>query len=274
MIYPRSIGVLGVGALAESMVKGLRRGGFQGAIHLSKRGQSRSSRLARTLDCRVHQLNQSVVDRSDLVVISVRPEALDELFSEVTIPENKTVLSLVAGVDIAALARFGPNVPIHRAMFTYAAELGQSTVSLYPGGLQVDALLSMLGPLMVLESEAQLDVAVSGTCMNGWLYFFFSELIDWFTAQGLTEEQAERMVLGNVQDVLSRAVSRRGEDLRAMGLKIATPGTRTLLGLQLLEEAQFVRPWITALSRTVGREKDSGDGVVEHQGEDEQTHPE
>jgi pyrroline-5-carboxylate reductase len=128
-----NIGVLGVGALTEKVVIGIRQSGFTGKILLSPRNQERAQRLARLWLCEVMAENQSVVDGCALLLLGVRPDAVEQLANEVRLRPEQTLVSLVAGMSLGSLAHHFPTARHVRAMLSYAAQINQSTVVVTPG---------------------------------------------------------------------------------------------------------------------------------------------
>lgn len=76
-----NIGILGVGALTEKIVVGLHQTAGHGNIILSPRNCLLSRELHVRFGCAVAEDNQAVVDQSDVILIGVRPENLDDLTS-------------------------------------------------------------------------------------------------------------------------------------------------------------------------------------------------
>ncbi|WP_437880627.1 NAD(P)-binding domain-containing protein [Pseudomonas sp. LRF_L74] len=237
------LGILGVGELTEKVVIGLRRGGFEGAIHLSPRNPERARRLASECGCRIARSNQAVVEQADWLLLGVRPDAVATLAGEVTLRPGQHLVSLAAGVSLESLAQRFPQARCTRAMLSYAAQINQSTVVVCPAQADTEHLLATLGNLVVLEQEAHFELATVGACMNGWFYFFLHDLQQWLADKGLPAEQARALVLGNLQDCLASARSQPDQSLKRLGLSIATPGTFTADGLDMLNHHQASAAW-------------------------------
>nr|WP_314567343.1 NAD(P)-binding domain-containing protein [uncultured Pseudomonas sp.] len=247
------IGILGVGELTEKVVIGLRRGGFTGRVLLSARNHERAQQLSRQCACEVMAANQQVVDEADLLFLGVRPEVVEQLSNEIQLKPRQTLVSLVAGLKHSELQRcFPPARPV-RAMLSYAAQINQSTVVITPGGEPHEALLGTLGSLIVLDDEAAFELATVAACMNGWFYFFLSDLQQWFTDKGLSKEQAAQLVMGNMQDCLASARHQPQASLQSLGSAIATPGTFTAAGLEVLRSNGATPAWREAFEEVLNR---------------------
>lgn len=247
----QNIGVLGVGALTEKVVRGLRRSGYNGAIRLSPRNQRRAQALSDESGCQVMPDNQSVIDHSDILILGVRPDVVATLAEEVTLASGKTLISLVAGMKLAELAQHFPGAQVVRVMLSYAAEINSTTVVIYPHNDLVQQCMAPLGTSILMDDEGAFELATVAACMNGWFYFWLEDLQQWFVDQGMSETQAKQLVLSNMQDCLASAKHQPDAGLAAMGRAIASPGTFTDRGVELLRKHEVSRPWSTACDATL-----------------------
>ncbi|BBH45562.1 NAD(P)-binding domain-containing protein [Pseudomonas sp. KU43P] len=231
-----SLGILGVGELTEKVVIGLRRSGHAGPILLSPRNAERAQTLADEQRCLVLPSNQALVERADVLILGVRPEALAQVAAEVRLRPGQHLVSLAAGVSLAQLAGAFPGARCVRVMLSYAAQSNQTTVVVCPHDPLIEQCLGPLGQRVVLEDEAAFELATVAACMNGWFYFLLHDLQQWLAGKGLPDAQARELVLGNLQDCLSSARAQPGYSLKALGEAIATPGTFTAQGLAVLQQ--------------------------------------
>ncbi|WP_182084384.1 NAD(P)-binding domain-containing protein [Aureimonas sp. ME7] len=95
------LGFIGTGTIAAAMVDGLRGGD----ILVSPRGTAVPAELsARHEGVRVADGNQSVVDGSDTVVLSVRPQVAEEIVRDLRFRRDQRVVSLIAATGSTACA--------------------------------------------------------------------------------------------------------------------------------------------------------------------------
>jgi len=238
-----SLGILGVGELTEKVVIGLRRSGFDGPILLSPRNAQRATLLVREHACEVLASNQAVVDQAELLILGVRPHSLGELAGEVRLRPGQRLVSLAAGVSLGQLASAFPGGLCVRAMLSYAAQYNQSTVVVCPPDALTTQYLGPLGKLVVLRGEPEFELATVAACMNGWFYFLLHDLQQWLMDKGLPAAEARALVLGNLQDCVASAGQQPGYTLKALGQAIATPGTFTADGLEVLMHQPVSATW-------------------------------
>ncbi|BAP41618.1 pyrroline-5-carboxylate reductase [Pseudomonas sp. StFLB209] len=255
-----SIGILGVGELTEKLVRGLRNGGFDGPILLSPRNRERAAALLADYGCSTLQSNAAVAEQAQLLVVGVRPADLVSLAAEVQVRPGQWLVSVVAGESLSRLAELFPGARCVRVMLSYAAEFGQSTVALTPPTPELEPLLGLLGRLVVLADDTQFELGTVAACMNGWFYFLLHDLQEWLADKGLPQQQARQLVLSSLKDCLACSEEQQHESLKALGERIATPGTYTADGLALLNHSQAGAQWKAAcevvldalLSRSAG----------------------
>lgn len=239
----QSLGILGVGELTEKVVRGLRRSGYAGQIHLSPRNAEQARTLAAECDCQVMESNQAVIDQAQWVFLGVRPESVDQVAREVCFKPGQRLMSLVAGISLERLQQAFPGARCLRVMLSYAVQYNRSTVVLCPRDTASEDVLASLGNLVVLEDESAFELATVAACMNGWFYFLLHDLQQWLVDKGLPVPQARALVLGNLMDCITSAQQQPEYSLKALGQAIATPGTFTADGLAVLNHQPVSATW-------------------------------
>ncbi|MCY1355166.1 Pyrroline-5-carboxylate reductase [compost metagenome] len=242
----KTVGVLGVGDLTEKVVRGLRRGGYSAPIYLSPRNLEKAEKLARDFDCKVLADNQAVVDAAQILFLGVRPDSLESLAHSVDIGPQHQLVSFIAGASHRELMQvFGTDKTV-RSMLSYAAETNNTTVVLNPPSADVEILFSSLGTLVPVEREDQFELATVAACVNGWFYFLLHDLHRWITDKGIDPEQSRKLVLGSLSDCIAYAKLHENRSFAELGNSIATPGTYTALGLEMLGLHQANAAWSAA----------------------------
>ena len=145
-----SLGFIGTGHLASYTIAGLRQAGDQRQIILSPRNAEMATQLAATYQCQVALSNQDLVDATDIVILAVRPAAV------VTCAELRATLD-------------GHN-PIFRTSLISGAAYNTGSIPLYPVSTELAKLLSLLGEVVICDSEQEFDLALAPMCANGWIY--------------------------------------------------------------------------------------------------------
>ncbi|MET9295016.1 NAD(P)-binding domain-containing protein [Streptomyces sp. NPDC003077] len=198
------IGIIGVGEIGRAIVAGLCDGVEEPPeIHLSPRGARTAAALARQYpNVRVCADNQDVVDRSDVVIIAVRPADRAEALAGLRIGGDRVVVSVVAGVGIGELRQtLGTDAPLVRAIPLPTVRERRSVTVTHPSHPVADALFDRLGEALPIADEAAFSVfsTLTGTLTSHYAYL--ATLTAWASRQGIPAEDAERYVRGLFQGV-------------------------------------------------------------------------
>jgi pyrroline-5-carboxylate reductase len=180
----------------------------------------------------------------DAVLLGVKPQMLDDVAPSVEplVGAQTTVLSVLAGVELATLAAYFPRAGgIVRVMPNLAAALGKSPIALVAAGLgderkaAVDALMAPLGTPEWLVGE-DLMHAVTALAGSGpaFVYRFIDALAAGGARLGLPEEQAQRLALAMVEGAAALA-ARSEHSPGELADKVASPGGTTRAGLEVLD---------------------------------------
>ena len=190
--------------------------------------------------------NQSVVDRSDVVLIGVRPENLDALAAGIVLRPEQTVVSLVAGVSLPSQKTLFKPASVCRMMLTYAAEINRANIIMTDCSCELQRLFSGLGTLDVLDSEEWFDQATLSMCMNGWFYYLAEGLQDF-----LIKKNVPPSLAGAMRDCADYAIHQDHVPLGDMLRAIATDGTFTSGGLTILRDENALAPWHNAAEHVI-----------------------
>ncbi|MDE3028119.1 MAG: NAD(P)-binding domain-containing protein, partial [Paracoccaceae bacterium] len=96
-----TIGFIGTGTITAAIVRGLKASNPRGRpVLLSPRNADLSAALAAQLaGVEVAASNQDVLDRTDLVVLAVRPQVAEVVLRGLRFAPDTPVISLIAGLD-------------------------------------------------------------------------------------------------------------------------------------------------------------------------------
>jgi len=247
MKIAQTIGFIGVGALAEYTIKGIRRGGFDGQILLSPRNQAMAETLARDYRCEIMASNQAVADNCEQLVLSTRPADCIDALGQLSLRSDQILISVVAGVAIDELRKVvGSDINIVRAMPVSSAEAGSSPTLIYPGNDAVSQLFEFCGDSIVANDEAEFNQGSVLACTYSWYFALFDELIKATQSESLSPETASKLVLGMAKGAASLALENASKSPGQIAESIATEGTFSKLGLDILKNDQAFKPWHAA----------------------------
>ena len=97
-----------------------------------------------------------------------------------------------------------------------------------------------------LATERDFELALVSACMKGWFYFLIHELQQWLTEKGLPSERAREWVFSCVEDCVAYSRYKTSTPIDELGRSIATPGTFTARGLEVLSQQGGEAAWKAA----------------------------
>jgi pyrroline-5-carboxylate reductase len=269
LLAPHTIGFIGAGNMAEAMIGGLVRGNHVKAdrIAASDPRKERLDELRTTFGIDVTQHNREVVQRCNLIVLSVKPQTMDKVLREIgdQMKSGTLVVSIAAGVDTATIEEGVPDgVRVVRAMPNTPAMVGAGATAISPGkhASEADmatakALFDAVGITVELD-ESQLD-AVTGLSGSGPAYIFLilEALADAGVKVGLSRRNAQRLA---AQTVMGSAKMLLETDQHPGALKdmVTSPGGTAIAGLHTLEEGGLRTTLINAVETATKRARELG----------------
>ena len=238
------IGFIGVGELALYTIKGVRRGGYQGPVLLSPRNREKAKYLAAKYDCEVKRDNQAVLDDSDYIVIATRPADCLETLRSLEFKPGQVLISVVAGIEVEQLrTALSTQVEIVRAMPVSSAEAASSPTLIYPDNAFVSEFFDYCGNSIAVDNETYFNQGSVLACVYCWFFALFEELIQSTRGPALPADLSAELVMGMAKGAAQLALANKDISPGEIAGNIATEGTFSRLGLDLLEENAAFKPW-------------------------------
>ena len=276
----KTIAFLGAGNMAEALMKGLLRAGVAapGEILCTDRRLDRLSELASRYGVRTSPDNRAAVAEAAIVVLSVKPQAMNRLLAEISpvLDAGKLVISIAAGVPLAAIERkVGHGVRIIRTMPNTPALVGAGASAISPGDHASEAdvqaakaLFDAVGKTVIVD-ESLLD-AVTGLSGSGPAYIFLvvEALADAGVKVGLdrrtSQDLAAQTVLGSAKLLIET-----GEHPGRLKDQVTSPGGTAIAGLHTLEAGGLRTTLMDAVEAATRRSHELGRRFLETQDAEE-----
>lgn len=178
----------------------------------------------------------------DFVMLGMKPQQLDAIAAQHgdRIAGSGTLVSILAGVDTASLARRFDVGAVVRAMPNLPVAIGRGVVALHgtaqgAARARIDTLMQPLGLTEWIDDEALFDAA---TALSGsgpaYVYRFIDALAAGGAALGLPQDQALRMARATVEGAAIAAAA-SSDTPGAMADRVASKGGSTRAGLDVLD---------------------------------------
>ena len=242
-------GFIGCGNMGSAIIKGLLGSGVspEEITASDARAESLENLAKETGICKAAN-NTEVVRTSDVIILAVKPQFLQEVLKEIKpeISREKLVMSIAAGKNMEFLtAGLGEDKKIIRVMPNTPALVGAGITGFTTNG-NVTAedkerafkILSSFGEAEEVP-EKLMDVVTSlGGSAPAFVYMFIEALADGAVLDGMPRDKAyhfaAQCVLGSAKMVLESG--KHPGELKDM---VCSPGGTTIEGVRTLEDAGF-----------------------------------
>jgi len=234
------VAVIGCGVMGTALARHFSK---KHPVILCDVGYERSAALAKELGAEVYARHADAVKKADLVVLCVKPKDLtrvvDAIAQEAT--EQKTILSVLAGVSLKILKACFPLSSVVRTMPNLAMTCGEGVVGVVddpalPAETRtaVAALFDGLG-LVAWLPEDKLDALTALTGSGpAFLFVLIESMIDSGLLLGFGARESKEFVLKVVEGAVAilRTTHLHPGELK---WKVASPGGTTIAGLRSME---------------------------------------
>ena len=242
-------GFIGTGNMGGALARALVREVSPLDVYLNNRTPAKAEALAAELGARADTAAH-IAAACDYIFLGVKPNLIAGVLAQLapTLAQrtDKPVLvSMAAGVTIAALEQAAPGCPILRIMPNTACAVGAG-LTLYDANAlltkpQLDAFLTDMAASGRLEAlpEHLIDAgsAVSG-CGPAYVYLFLDALANGGVACGLRYDQALALAAQTLIGAAGTALT-SGKHPGKLQAEVCSPAGTTIAGVRTLEQRGF-----------------------------------
>ncbi len=247
------IGFIGVGNMAQAMIKGLTESKVINpkSIYGTNRSEGKLQKAVEFFGIQGSANNEDLIDACDVVILSMKPQdlstAIDPLAS--IFREGQIVISLAAGVTLHTLekklpqcrvVRLMPNTPalIQRGMFGYVTSHDDDEAL----NILVEDLCEPLGSVFKMADEDQFEAfTVSCASGTGFVYELMMYWQDWIEERGFEPEEARKMVIETFLGASLLAAQSKNTPIEELQSKVTSKKGITAAGLQSMRELEIER---------------------------------
>ena len=269
MKLTQTIGFLGTGNMAEALIKGLIAAGVvePKQIHGSDPRRERCDQMSNKYGIVAGTSNVDVVQKAEIVVLSVKPQILPKVLEEVAphLKPSALVISICAGVPVSAIEpRLPEGTRVVRTMPNTPALVGAGATAIAAGQHAKDddveatrRIFDAVGMTVVLE-EAQLD-AVTGLSGSGPAYVFLiiEALSDAGVKVGLSRYNAQALAAQTILGSAKLLIDTNEHPGRLKDM-VTSPGGTAIAGLHTLEAGGLRTTLINAVEAATNRSRELG----------------
>lgn len=225
------IGFIGTGEIAAPMVRFLAR--KEHAICVSERSTAISSALATEFSNVEVAGNQAVLDTSDIVFLCLRPQVWETVLPGLTFRGDHRLVSVMAGVPLAALARAcAPATDLSVTLPIATLERGGCPLPVYPAGGPVEGLFGPENPVLPQQAEGAIDAHFAASTLCSTTLSALMAGAGWLAQETGDADMAETYVTALIAALLRDTPLGKAGGLAAERAALASPNT---LNLQMVE---------------------------------------
>lgn len=252
MGFHYKIGFLGVGNLAQAIIKGLIENKTVNPKQIfgSNRSPGKLQKVVDLFGIQGKSTNEEVIEAADIVVLAMKPQDLSSAIDPLSslFKEGQIVISLAAGITLKTLQkklrscriiRLMPNTPslISRGVLGYVTSSGDDILSTV-----VEDLFTPLGYVLGVEDETQFE-ALTVSCSSGTGFIF--ELMTywqmWIEERGFEPEVARKMTVETFLGASMLASQSKDIPVEDLLAKVTSKKGITAAGLESMRELEIER---------------------------------
>jgi len=274
MLSNKRICIIGTGNMGEALVSGLitSRAAQPDHIICTDASEQKLDRVAKTYGVQTLRDNAEAIRRSDIVVLSVKPQILAAVLEETAeaLDLNKVVISIAAGVPLAAIeSLLQKELRLVRVMPNIAAFVKESATAIAagknakPNDIQLaKAIFDSVGKSVFIGENELMD-AITGLSGSGPAYIFLivDALADAGVKMGLSRSDAlflaSQTILGAAKLLLET-----NEHPGQLKDRVTSPGGTAIAGIHTLEKGGLRTTLINAVEAATKRSSELGRAML------------
>jgi pyrroline-5-carboxylate reductase len=264
-----TVGFIGTGNMAEALIRGLIHAGVAGKEQIvgSEPREERRAEMTERYGVRTVPSNVEVARQAEILVLSVKPQVMAKVLDEIgpEIHPRALVISIAAGIPLAAIEGKLPQARVIRTMPNTPALVGAGATAIAAGGHATEAdiqaakrIFESVGMTVILE-ENQLD-AVTGLSGSGPAYMFLiiEALSDAGVKVGLSRYNAQALAAQTVLGSAKLLIDTKEHPGRLKDM-VTSPGGTAIAGLHTLEAGGLRTTLMNAVEEATRRSRELGE---------------
>lgn len=252
MQFHLKVGFIGVGNMAQAMIKGLVESKTISpqAIFASNRSPGKLQKAKELYGIQPCFSNEELIEKCDVVILAMKPQDMIESVDPISglFNQNQIVISLAAGITLRTLQKKIPqtrivrlmaNTPalIRKGLFAYVCSDNQESLATV-----VEDLCKPMGSVFEMKDEDQLEAfMISCSSGTGFIFELMMYWQDWIEERGIDPEDARQMVVETFLGSAELAAQNKETSLEELQNKVTSKKGITAAGLQSMRELEIER---------------------------------
>jgi pyrroline-5-carboxylate reductase len=228
-----------------------------GAMVFCDLERDRAAALAEEVGGEVAEDLSELAGRAHVVVLAVKPDALDDVAAELAPAGPEALLSVLAATPLQRIEAAFPGVPAVRVMPNQPVEVRRGVLCYARGGdvpeemaAEIARLLGLLGTVIELPEDRMEAAMAVMSCSPAYVAMVAEVLTDAGVREGLDPDEAALFVR---ETLVGTGELLRSRDAASIRRSVAPPGGATEAGLEALERAELRAAFGAAVEASLAR---------------------
>jgi len=255
------IGFIGAGNMAFALAKAIKKANLVKSLIASDVNDEKLEYVKKELEINVTKNNQEVVDKSDIIVLAVKPQVIDKVLDEINV-NDKLVISIAAGVKLSKLESKLKNARVVRVMPNTPCLVGEMAAGFAVGKRCkdndikiVEEILNSAGRAFYLK-ENMLD-GVTGLSGSGPAFVarLIEAMVEGGIKSGLSKDVATELTLQTFLGT-AKLLQESGMSTEELVKIVSSPNGTTVAGMEVLEKSDVKDVLIKTVKKATERSKE------------------
>lgn len=248
------VGFIGTGGIATALAKGFCASPeFEGSVLAFDIDRQKTEALRAEYPEKivVPASNQELIEMSDVVFPTLLPHVLEKVAPALRFRKENHVIHIAAGTKLSKAAPwFAPASGVVRAVPLPFAAKRMGPVVLFGDDKLCEALLALLGTVVKVKTERDLEVLAAVTGLMVPYYGLVNEVTEWCLAKGMDYQSALDYIcyMNEALSALMRQECGYGRAEAFMSAS-ATQGGMNELAWKVMKERHAYGPWRDSLEK-------------------------
>lgn len=266
----KRIGFIGAGNMAVSIIRGLllSKKVKSNQIYISDKNKRKQAAVKRILKVEKAKNNVDLVDLSDIVILCVKPQNIDEVLSEIKqeIDAGKIVISIAAGVKLSLLRKNLKKAKLIRIMPNVGA-LTQESITAVSYSRNVDSkskklaksIFDAIGEVEEVDHKKMDAVTALSGSGPAYIAYVLDSLIKAAKAEGLNKHEAEHFAYQMMNGTI-KLIKEKDMQLKDIIKMVTSKGGTTEAALKVFNKKKLSKIITEALKAATKRSKELSKG--------------
>ncbi len=190
---------------------------------------------------------QQVFDECVAILLSVKPQELNNVFNGVQTVGEVNIISIMAGVAISTISQKFDKAKIARVMPNTCAMIGKSASSMCfsENCEQKDKaffyeVVSSFGSVSIIDENLMDEVIPLAGSFTAYAYYYVKAFVDSAVSRGVPYEVALKLVSDSMSGS-AQMIKESGKDIDTLINDVCSKGGTTLAGLEKLKEGNLTK---------------------------------